>query len=168
MAYLVKMDDVEYKVLVKEIEANKFEVYIDDKSYVVDARLTEGSVYSLLINNESFEADIDYKGENNYHVLTEGDLFKINVIDEMKAKLLQRRGGGVVEGKQVLKSDMPGRVISVKVAVGDSVQEGDILLILEAMKMQNEIKAPKSGEVKELFVKEGENIAADAKLVVIE
>jgi len=168
MAYLVKMDDVEYKVLVKEIEANKFEVHIDDKSYVVDARLTEGSVYSLLINNESFEADIDYKGENNYHVLTEGDLFKINVIDEMKAKLLQRRGGGVVEGKQVLKSDMPGRVISVKVAVGDSVQEGDILLILEAMKMQNEIKAPKSGEVKELFVKEGENIAADAKLVVIE
>ncbi|MGE4546462.1 MAG: biotin/lipoyl-containing protein [Desulfurella sp.] len=168
MAYLVKMDDVEYKVLVKEIEANKFEVHIDDKSYVVDARLTEGSVYSLLINNESFEADIDYKDENNYHVLTEGDLFKINVIDEMKAKLLQRRGGGVVEGKQVLKSDMPGRVISVKVAVGDSVQEGDILLILEAMKMQNEIKAPKSGEVKELFVKEGENIAADAKLVVIE
>lgn len=168
MAYLVKMDNVDYKVRVTEIEANKFEVSIDDKSYIVDARLTEGSVYSLLINNESFEADVDYKGENNYHVLTEGDLFKINVMDEMKAKLMQRRGGGVVEGKQVIKSEMPGRVISVKVNIGDSVQEGDILLILEAMKMQNEIKAPKSGEVKELFVKEGENIAADSKLVVIE
>ncbi|MGC8790021.1 MAG: biotin/lipoyl-containing protein [Desulfurella sp.] len=168
MSYVVKMGDIEYKVKVKELEANKFEVYIDDKSYVVDARLTEGSVYSLLINNESFEADVDYKGENNYNVLTEGDLFKISVIDEMKAKLLQRRGGTVAEGKQIIKSEMPGRVISVKVAVGDTVKEGDILLILEAMKMQNEIKAPKSGEVKELFVKEGENIAADSKLVVIE
>ncbi len=168
MAYIVKMDEVEYKVRVKEIEANKFEVYLDDKSYIVDARLTEGSVYSLLINNESFEADVDYKGENNYHVLTEGDLFKINVMDEMKAKLMQRKGGGGLEGKQVIKSEMPGRVISVKVSVGDHVEEGDILLILEAMKMQNEIKAPKSGEVKELFVKEGENISADSKLVVIE
>ncbi len=168
MAYIVKMDEIEYKVRVKEIEANKFEVYLDDKSYIVDARLTEGSVYSLLINNESFEADVDYKGENNYHVLTEGDLFKINVMDEMKAKLMQRKGGGGVEGKQVIKSEMPGRVISVKVSVGDNVEEGDILLILEAMKMQNEIKAPKSGEVKELFVKEGENISADSKLVVIE
>ncbi|WP_291492775.1 biotin/lipoyl-containing protein [Desulfurella sp.] len=168
MSYVVKMDDIEYKVKVKELEANKFEVHIDDKSYVVDARLTEGSVYSLLINNESFEADVDYKGENNYNVLTEGDLFKINVIDEMKAKLIQRRGGTAAEGKQIIKSEMPGRVISVKVAVGDTVKEGDILLILEAMKMQNEIKAPKNGEVKELFVKEGENIAADSKLVVIE
>ncbi len=168
MAYIVKMDDVEYKVKIEEIEANKFEVHIDDKSYVVDARLTEGSVYSLLINNESFEADVDYKGENNYHVLTEGDLFKISVMDEMKAKLMQRRGAGAVEGKQVIKSEMPGRIISVKVAVGEKVQEGDVLLILEAMKMQNEIKSPKSGEVKELFVKEGENISADSKLIVIE
>lgn len=168
MAYIVKMDEIEYKVKVEELTANKFEIYIDDKSYVVDARLTEGSVYSLLINNESFEADVDYKGNNAYNVLTEGDLFKVSVMDEMKAKLMQRQGVGVVEGKQIIKSEMPGRVIGVKVSVGDSVQEGDILLILEAMKMQNEIKAPKSGEVKELFIKEGDNIAADAKLVVIE
>jgi len=168
MAYIVNMDEIEYKVYVKEIEANKFEVHIDDKSYIVDARLTEGSVYSLLINNESFEVDVDYKGDGNYYVLTEGDLFKIKVMDEIKAKLLQRRGSKGVEGKQIIKSEMPGRVISVKVSVGDHVEEGDILLILEAMKMQNEIKSPKSGEVKELFVKEGENISADSKLVVIE
>ncbi len=167
MAYIAKIDKVEYKVSVKEIEANKFEVTIDDKSYAVDTQLTEISVYSLLVNGKSYETDVDYQ-DGTYNVLTEGDLFKIEVIDELKKKMLERRGGGAVEGKQIIKSEMPGAIIDVKVNVGDEVKEGDVLLILEAMKMQNEIKSPKDGEVKEIFVKAGENIEADAKMVVIE
>ncbi len=167
MAYVVTVDKVEYKVSVKELEADKFEVKMDDKSFIVDTRLSEESVYSLIVNGKSYEVDVEYR-DGVYNVLTEGDLFKITVMDELKKKMLQRRGGGGVEGKQVIKSEMPGAIVDVKVKVGDKVKEGDVLLILEAMKMQNEIKAPKDGEVKELFVKPGDNVEADAKLVVIE
>ncbi len=167
MAYVAKIDKVEYKVHVKDIEADKFEVIIDDKSYIVDTQLTETSVYSLIVNGKSYETDVDYH-DGVYHILTEGDLFKIEIMDELKKKMLERRGGGAAEGKQVIKSEMPGAIIDVKVNVGDEVKEGDVLLILEAMKMQNEIRAPKDGEVKEVFVKAGDNVEADAKMVVVE
>ncbi len=167
MAYIAKIDKVEYTVNVKEVDANKFEVIIDDKSYIVDTQLTESSVYSLIVNGKSYETDVDYH-DGVYNILTEGDLFKIEVIDELKKKMMERRGGGAAEGKQIIKSEMPGAIIDVKVNVGDEVKEGDVLLILEAMKMQNEIRSPKDGEVKEVFVKAGENIEADAKMVVVE
>ena len=167
MAYIAKLDNVEYKVDVDEVEANKFEVTIDDKSYIIDTQLTESNVYSLIVNGESFETDVDSK-DGTFNVMTEGDLFKIEVMDELKLKMLARRGGGAAEGKQIIKSEMPGAIIDVKVKVGDEVKEGDVLLILEAMKMQNEIKSPKDGEVKEVFVKSGENINADAKMIVVE
>ncbi len=167
MAYVVTVDKVEYRVTINEIDADKYEVTIDDKSYIVDTRLSEESVYSLIVNGKSYEVDLEYK-EGVYNVLTEGDLFKITVMDELKKKMLERRGGGAAEGKQVIKSEMPGAIVDVKVKVGDQVKEGDVLLILEAMKMQNEIRAPKDGEVKEIFVKPGENVEADAQLVVIE
>ena len=167
MPYLVTVGKIEYKVSVKELDADKFEVMIDDKSYIVDTKLSEESVYSLIVNGKSYEVDLEYK-DGVYNVLTDGDLFKINVIDELKKKMLERRGGGAAEGKQVIKSEMPGAIVDVKVKVGDKVKEGDVLLILEAMKMQNEIRSPKDGEVKEVFVKPGDNVEADAKLVVIE
>ena len=167
MAYVATVDKVEYKLHVKEVEANKFEVFLDDKSYLVDTQLTETSVYSLIVNGKSYETDVDYQ-DGVYSVLTEGDLFKIEIMDELKKKMLERRGGGAAEGKQIIKSEMPGAIIDVKVKVGDEVKEGDVLLILEAMKMQNEIRSPKDGEVKEVFVNAGENIDADAKMVVIE
>ncbi len=167
MAYVANVDKIEYKVEIKEVERNKFEVKIDDKSYLVDTQLTETSVYSLIVNGKSYETDVDYQ-DGIYNVLTEGDLFKIEVMDELKKKMLERRGGSAAEGKQIIKSEMPGSIVDVKIKVGDEVKEGDVLLILEAMKMQNEIKAPKDGEVKELYVKAGENIDADAKMVVIE
>ncbi len=166
--YIATLDNVEYKVEVKELGDDKYEVIIDDKSYIVDAQLTETSVYSLIVNGKSFEVDLDYK-DGVYHVHNEGDLFKIEVMDELKKRMLEKRGGGGgLEGAYTVKSEMPGKVIEVKVKVDDEVKEGDVLLILESMKMQNEIKSPKDGKVTEVFVEDGETIEADAKLVTIE
>ncbi|AEA33791.1 acetyl-CoA carboxylase biotin carboxyl carrier protein subunit [Hippea maritima] len=166
--YIATLDNVEYKIDVKEIEPNKFEVIIDEKSYIVDAQLTESSVYSLIINGKSYEVNLDYK-DGLYYVYNEGDLFKIEVMDELKKRMLEKRGGaGGLEGAYTLKSEMPGKIIDVKVNEGDEVKEGDIVLILEAMKMQNEIRSPKDGKVTEVFVEAGEVIEAEAKLVTIE
>ncbi|WP_022670189.1 biotin/lipoyl-containing protein [Hippea alviniae] len=166
--YIATLDNVEYKVEVKELDEGKYEVIIDDKSYIVDAQLSEISVYSLIVNGKSFEVDLDYK-DGIYHVYNEGDLFKIEVMDELKKRMLEKRGGaGGLEGAYTVKSEMPGKVVEVKVKVDDEVKEGDVLLILESMKMQNEIKSPKDGKVTEVFVEDGETIEADAKLVTIE
>ncbi len=166
--YVATLDNIEYKIEVKDLGDNKFEVRIDDTPYIVDAQLTEHSVYSLIINGKSYEIDLDYK-DGVYHVYNEGDLFKIEVMDELKKRMLERRGGaGGLEGAYTVKSEMPGKIVDVKVNVDDEVKEGDVLVILESMKMQNEIKSPKDGKVTEVFVKAGDTIEADAKLVTIE
>ncbi|WP_025209855.1 biotin/lipoyl-containing protein [Hippea sp. KM1] len=166
--YIATLDNVEYKISVKEIEPDKFEVVIDDKSYIVDAQLTESSVYSLIINGKSYEVNLDYK-DGIYHVYNEGDLFKIEVMDELKKRMLEKRGGaGGLEGAYTIKSEMPGKIVDVKVKEGDEVKEGDVVIILEAMKMQNEIKSPKDGKITEVFVQKDDVIEADAKLVTVE
>lgn len=70
------------------------------------------------------------------------------------------------EGQKVL-SPMPGTILSVNVNVGSSVKAGDILLILEAMKMENEIVAPCDGTVRQLTVQKGSTVATDALLAVV-
>jgi biotin carboxyl carrier protein len=67
-----------------------------------------------------------------------------------------------------IRAPLPGKVVSVKCSVGDSVKAGDTVLVLESMKMENAIMAPKSGRVKEIPVAEGANVALDDVLLVIE
>ncbi|MCZ2108954.1 MAG: biotin/lipoyl-binding protein [Dehalococcoidia bacterium] len=74
-------------------------------------------------------------------------------------------GGSAANG--AVKAQIAGRILSVKVKVGDQVARGDVLLILEAMKMENEIKAPADGTVKELLVKDGDRVSEGAGLIVI-
>ncbi len=71
-------------------------------------------------------------------------------------------------GDSIIKAPIPGKVLSIKVKEGDSVEYGQTLLIFEAMKMENEVKAPKSGVVKKLFVSEGANFNTGDPLIEIE
>jgi biotin carboxyl carrier protein len=67
-----------------------------------------------------------------------------------------------------IRAPLPGKVVSIKCSVGDSVKVGDTVLVLESMKMENAIMAPKSGRVKEIPVAEGANVALDDVLLIIE
>nr|WP_306414357.1 biotin/lipoyl-containing protein [Corallococcus exiguus] len=77
-------------------------------------------------------------------------------------------GSFSVEGRQVILAPMPGKVVKVLVAVGEEVKEGQGLVVVEAMKMENELKSPKAGKVTEVFAKEGTAVENNAKLVVVE
>lgn len=68
---------------------------------------------------------------------------------------------------EVIKSPMPGTILKVNVAVGQAVKEGDVLVVLEAMKMENEIMAPKNGTITQVIVAKGSSVDTDAPLVVI-
>ena len=73
----------------------------------------------------------------------------------------------VMEGKIILKAPMPGSVIEVKVSTGDKVEAGDVLLVLEAMKMENELPASQAGTVEQVLVKKGDTVNSEDTLVIM-
>ncbi len=81
-----------------------------------------------------------------------------------------RRAAGrfTVEGRQVLASPMPGKVVRVLKKVGDAVSEGEGVVVVEAMKMENEIRSPKDGKVVEVLVREGQAVEGNARLAAVE
>ena len=78
------------------------------------------------------------------------------------------KSGGTLAGGNELSSGMPGKIVKVMVAAGDEVKEGDPLLIMEAMKMENEMRASKDCVVKEVLVEAGQNVEGGSKLIVFE
>nr|WP_305034252.1 DUF2118 domain-containing protein [Myxococcus sp. CA005] len=93
---------------------------------------------------------------------------RIDVADERRLRLRAANAAFSVEGKQLVTAPMPGKVVKVLVKVGDEVKEGQGLVVVEAMKMENELKSPKAGKVTELFAKEGTAVENNAKLVMVE
>lgn len=128
--------------------------------------LPHGAV-SLLIDGESYAVEFEEAGDE-VRVLVKGQITKVDVADERKLRLRAATAGFTVEGKQTVAAPMPGKVVKVFVKVGDEVKEGQGVVVVEAMKMENELKAPKAGKVIEVAAKEGTAVENGAKLVVIE
>ena len=120
---------------------------------------------ALYLGRRSFGVSVEGQAEAA-RVNVAGHLYSVSIEDEREraAHLAERERGG--RGGEV-KSTMPGVVVGLLVAEGDAVEAGQPLLILEAMKMQNEIAAPSAGVVKKLFVAEGEAVASGAKLAAL-
>jgi biotin carboxyl carrier protein len=95
-------------------------------------------------------------------------MFPLEILDEKKLRMRRASGRFTVQGKQTLTSPMPGKVVKVLVAVGDEVKEGQGLVVVEAMKMENELRSPKDGKVVELHVKEGQAVEGNARLCAVE
>ncbi len=123
----------------------------------------------VTVDGEDFEVQIDRDGEI-WKVVVGGKTFSIVLDGDGKQSKATRkpRGSrkGVVSG--VVSSPIPGKIVSISKAVGDDVIEGEVLMVLEAMKMQNEIQAPVGGKIAELNCAPGETIEANAPLVVID
>jgi len=149
------------------IENKEFTVdVIDDKHVSVNGHILEVDfesvsgqpVFSLIIDGKSHEGYV-YPEDETWHVLLRGRLYQATVEDEREKRLRAAAGGGVAEsGEYHLKAPMPGMVVVIPVAEGDIVQKGQVLLILESMKMQNELKSPKDGTVHRIRVRAGETV----------
>jgi biotin carboxyl carrier protein len=143
----------------------KLQFLLDGKPLEADAVEVARGIYSILIGGESFE------------VRTEAAAGKLRVISrgrEMFAEVRdprqwRRRGRAALEaeGRQQIIAPMPGKIIRVLVKAGDAVETGQGLLVVEAMKMQNEIRSPKSGTVERLSVAEGQTVNAGEVVAVV-
>ncbi len=149
-----------------EGQGGHYRVRLEGATLDVDARAVGEGLWSLVIDGASTVADVtESDGLAVVHV--DGETYRIRVEEETRY-LIRTRGGTAGASGQVLKAPMPGRVVLVEVAVGQRVQAGDGLVILEAMKMENEFRASGAGVVKEIRVQVGQAVNPGDVLVVIE
>jgi len=125
----------------------------------------EAGVYSILMDGRSYEARIE-DHPRCIVVVIDGFRFEIDVRDPRR--LSRRSGSGGREGVDTIAAPMPGKVVRVLVAPGDAVEAGQGVVVVEAMKMQNEMKAPRPGRILTLPAKEGATVAAGETLATIE
>ena len=138
---------------------------IDGQRLEADATAVSPGIYSILINGKSFDVRVECLG-SQLRVITSGREFSVLVQDEREWR--RNRAGSVeAEGRQQVLAPMPGKIVRVLVSAGDSVRAGQGLLVVEAMKMQNEIRAPKSGTIDRVRVVEGQTVNAGEVVVII-
>ncbi len=163
MKYTAIINDKSYQI---EIGPNNT-VLVNGKSHSIDFRNIDGeTLYSLLIDNGSWETLVERNGDE-YRVLIDGELHVVNVQDERTRRLAKAEAKSPLAGEVQVKAPMPGLVRGVNVAVGDAVVARQGVVILEAMKMENELRVPRVGVVKEIRVKPGDKVEQGQVLVVI-
>ncbi|MFL2957265.1 MAG: biotin/lipoyl-containing protein [Candidatus Thalassarchaeaceae archaeon] len=122
----------------------------------------------VIVDDEEFEVELEKKGIS-WQVKIRNREFLIKVEGERKKNSKEnKRKKKVKVGNGTVSSSIPGKIISLNVNIGDKVQEGEVLAILEAMKMQNEIVAPIKGTIKQINCDIGDSIIANAPLIIIE
>lgn len=159
------------------IEGQEFEIEVIDERHIrVGGRLLEVDfesvsgqpVFSLIVDGRSYESFV-YPGDADWQVLLHGRLYQIKVENEREKRLRAAAGGGVAEsGEFHLKAPMPGLVVAVPVTEGQEVKKGQVLVILESMKMQNELKATRAGKVGRVRVKAGESVEQKQTLLSVQ
>ena len=137
---------------------------IDGRDVSADAvRISLGS-YSILIAGRSLEARVEEQS-GELRVRTAGREFRVEIIDPRSWQ--RGKGAGIeLEGRQQLVAPMPGKIVRVLAAPGEQVTAGQGLLVIEAMKMQNEVRSPKSGTLEKLAA-EGQTVNAGEVLAVV-
>jgi biotin carboxyl carrier protein len=166
MKYVTTIEDKSYTI---EINDDK-RVIVDGVEYAVDFESVNGQpVYSLLVNGRSYEAYVsESEDSKDWQVLIRGDLFSVLVEDEREKRL--RATAGVTANSTDefnLRAPMPGLIVTVPVSEGQEVHKGDILIVLESMKMQNELKCPRDGKIGRIKVKPGDNVEQNQVLLAV-
>jgi biotin carboxyl carrier protein len=142
------------------------ECSVDGRAMNADVRLLEPGVMSLLITSA--------EGQKQYRCVLDGDGVLIGgrrygfEVEDPRSLQGRRGAGAGTEGPRSVKAPMPGRVVRLLVEVGEDVEEGQGVVVIEAMKMQNELKSPKAGRVVRVGAAVGDTVGSGDVLVVVE
>ena len=148
---------------------NDSEILINSKKIQFNLLSLDDKTYLLKVEDKFFEVVAQKTDDEKYTVTVNGLLFEIEIrtlLQERAKKLLDARSS--TNHKLEVKAPMPGMILRVNKQVGEEVISGESVIILEAMKMENELRSPVSGKLKELFVKEGSPVEKGFKLFSIE
>ena len=159
-----------------QVGGKEYEVTIEGEEVLVDGQLIDTDLkqsgvtelYSMLFDGASYELLIEPE-RSNYAVTLLGEQFQIQVEDEYTRKLnIGRKAPALPSGDLSVNAPIPGLVVKVLVAEGDEVEEDQAMVILEAMKMENEIRSQRSGTVKMLNVEPGQRVEQNEVLIILE
>ena len=166
MKLIALLNDKEIPIEITKIDG-QYRLTFEDKSFTVDAIWPNKQTLSMLIDGKSYEVALEKK-RSRVSVYFYNDTIELELFDARKFRVTELAKKTTDNGPVEVLAPMPGKIIKVTVAENSQVNEGDSLLIMEAMKMQNELKAPKSGTVKHLHVKEGEPVSSSQILLILE
>ena len=184
MPYSSTVNDQVYRIDTGEQSAQR-EITIDGAAYKIDWRLiaplaadakgqvSAGGRYSLIIAGKSYEifarrlTKPGETGAQTYEIQLAGQRFEVQVEDEREKALAGAVMAAHEAGEARVRAPMPGLVIEVPLELGASVARGQTVVVLEAMKMENDLAAPKAGKIKEIKVSQGQTVNQGDVLVVI-
>ncbi len=152
---------------VEDLGGERYVVTIDGQRLEVEAHALEGAALALRIGAGSYAVELEEKGDQ-VGVRVKGQVNRFDVVDERSSRARPSTAGADATGKQLIVSPMPGKVVKVFVTVGAAVKAGDPLVVIEAMKMENELKSARAGVVTEVLTREGATVENGARLVVVE
>ncbi|MCE9625202.1 MAG: biotin/lipoyl-binding protein [Deltaproteobacteria bacterium] len=162
--YTVLFEEKEHQVEVKSV-GGLYEVTLDGVTRSFSPLLAKGSLYSFLIDgSEVMEADVIFR-QDNCELNLRNVPYRLEVFDPRRRAVSQSEAAG---GHGLITAPMPGKIVDVRVAVGEKVEKGQALVVIEAMKMQNELAAAIDGVVKEISAKVGEAVESGQKLLLVE
>lgn len=170
--YLVTIDQQQYRV--SQTNAQSF--LIDENAYTVDFSQRDRNSYSLILNGQVFRIEYLEPGVSNntesieqiMYISVNGREYAVTIDDHRSVflkSLVQKRI--TKEGSFTVYSPMPGLIVKVEIQEGDEVLSGEGLIVLEAMKMENELKAPEKGKIIAVHVKPGQAVEKGEKLVTM-
>lgn len=145
-----------------------FTVVIDGISYVADVQHVDGGeIFTLLVDGRSYELVAQRQGQDT-NIIIEGESYTARVYEGALARMAHLPTPSLESAEQKLTAAMPGVVVDALVSAGDEVTQGVVLVVIESMKMNNPIKAPRDGKVKSVNVKKGDRVNRGDVLVVLE
>ena len=164
MKYQAQIDDTLFEIEIDESGA----IVLDGES-VHASLLQVGALglYSLLLDNESVELVVN-ETQKGYLVTLGSRTFDVKVADEREIRLAGGRDAlAAPSGELPIKAPIPGLVVRIMVNAGDAVEINQPLVILEAMKMENELRAPRKGVIVDVKIKAGESVEQGATMLVL-
>jgi biotin carboxyl carrier protein len=167
MSYEVNINGEDRKIEILHREGNRIKVLLGDKTYDLDIVEQEPGVYSVLHNGKNFNFELNAQSLKKYLVGTPSEPLEVEVVDA-ETRYMRSRKAGEDEDTNFISTPMPGQVVKILVEEGQKVKGGETVIIVSAMKMESEYKVVKDRVVKEILVKEGDNIDGEQPLITFE
>lgn len=177
MKFVGVLDQQEHRIMVddNEREDGIYSVELDGKVYQVDAKTLPSEIVSVIIENKSYDIDLDPKNQPHdpldglLAVRVRGRVVRLEMLEQRRKKMKEASSNGFAQSGSVkITSPMPGKILRYLVTEGESVTKGQGLVVVEAMKMENELQASKDGIIKSISSSPGATITSGGLLLIIE
>ena len=169
MHYVAIVEGEEREVEIVEVAPDTYQITMGERRLEVDVQPISETQLSALVGNTAYNIEFENDVEGGLNMLVRGHVLHTEVVDLRKMRLRKAQGqSGVASGPLEIRSPMPGKIVAVLVKEGDAVKQGQGVVVVEAMKMENELRAPREGVVKKLSAQEGSAVDGGAVLAIIE